>query len=136
DGRELPTRYRRSYFQRYRSNGKESDEAPGTSSKPIPGAQSESQSGTQPEPQSNLQSNPAMSNKFGAAWLKGEQKLRDDAANVRLLQKYNEILALDLDIDIDLESLEPAVRHTMLKQALEKKVQELEANRITLLIGC
>jgi hypothetical protein len=92
--------------------------------------QSEPRSGSQPEPQQNK----PKSSKFEAAWLKGEQKLRDDPDKKSLLKKYNEILGVELDVDLD--SLEPDDRHKKLIQVLEKKVEELDAKKITLLLGC
>jgi hypothetical protein len=119
-----PTRARRSLFHRFKSPRNESDEVPKATSKPTP------------EPQCEPQPKPPIPSKFGIAWLKGEQKLRDDTANTPLLKKYNEILGSELDIGIDLESLEPAVRNTVLEQVLKRKIQELEAKKLTILLGC
>lgn len=121
---EQPTRARHSLLHRFKSPRKESDEVHKPTSKPTP------------EPHSEPQPKPPVSSKFWTAWLTGEQKLRDDKAKTALLEKYNEILGFELDIDTDLESLEPAVRSTLLSQVLKKKVLELEAKKITILLGC
>ena len=121
---ERPTRARRPLFRPFKSPSNESDEVPKATSKPTP------------EPQSEPQRKPLIPSQFGIAWLKGEKKLRDDSANMALLKKYNEILGSEFDIDINLESLEPAVRHTLLEQVLERKIQDLEAKKLTILLGC
>jgi hypothetical protein len=120
----------RALFRRSKSPRNGSDKAPGTTSGSHLRTQSEPRSGSQPEPQENK----PKPSKFEAAWLKGEQTLRDDPDKKSLLKKYNEILRVELDLDLD--SLEPDDRHKKLIQVLEKKVEELDAKKITLLLGC
>jgi hypothetical protein len=70
---------------------------------------------------------------FGAAWLKGEQRLQQDENSTALLQKYYHILDLELDVDA---KLDPTVRHQQLVKLLDRKLQALQAKKLTVLLGC
>jgi hypothetical protein len=77
---------------------------------------------------------PAIPSRFGTAWLKGEELLRNDQGKRALLHKYNEILGLELDIN--LKFLESTERHDQVAELLWKKLQELESRKIAILLGC
>ena len=123
----------RSLIQRFKKPPrKDTDEASNTT--PKPRKETDESSNTAPKPQPKPQQNPAISSKFGNAWLKAEEQLKEERGKRALLEKYDEILGLELGID--LKSLEPTDHHKQLVQLLEKKVQELESKKITVLLGC
>jgi hypothetical protein len=92
-----------------------------------------SQLGVNSSPASQL---PAVSipTPLAESWLRAEQRLRKDKNMTKLLDEYENIIALELNAD--LKTFRSLDQHEELVQVLESKTKELESKKLSVLLGC